>query len=427
MTRTFTFKFDWLLLFILLVPTYYVWGMEMRQAQMLFFQDAAIFLLAFAHINKYIGGFLFLALVQTYITKNTDLQQTHLFNLFFGAIIYQFIVKFMNIEEIKKYWWAFCALILLNLAWCGLQHFQIDPIFQMRDQQFQQTFTEYSGFFALPAFLGNYVAPLVPVCLSLNYFLVPAALLCLVISKSSFSLAAAYFASLFYYWFRKRLVFWILLIVGGAGLIFYAVKIDFPTGQFTRRLKVWKLVTRVALMKQWIGYGLSNYRQFTVAEVTPTHEVLITNAKNVGGILGFVSDEANKYGKPEIVEFIKTRNKDNFNILELNQVMQKNGMDFHDWKPVHNDFLEVLFEMGIFGLLIVIGYLVDMFRRFWRYGRDNLPCLTMASALVAIIVVTFGHFPFHIARLAGPYVVLLAIFEACLIRAQQSEELSLRL
>jgi len=419
MIREINLKIDWLLYFIVLLPTFYVAGSDLRLAQMNFFQISAILLVALMHINKWIGAFLAWALFQFTFFTNMPVQSETLYNLFLGAVLYQFIVMFSNKTEFKKYFWAFTGLLAVNVFWCFAQIAQLDLIFNMADSENQIKFTEYPGFFGLPAFLGNFASAVLPLSMFLSLWMAPIALLALFFSKSTFSVLAGLVSGLFFLWFRKRIVFWIVLLAGTASFLTYAIKYDMPTGEFGRRLEVWKIVLGQAFKKQFFGFGIGNYQNFYLVEATPSHKHVVTNDKTY--FTKFLQDRAAEEGKTEVVDVLQNINP-NYDIFALKKFLRKHGMDFQRWESVHNEFIELFFETGLVGIFIVFGFIFDLFKRFWRYGRKELHTVALMSAFIAILIVSFGHFPFHLARLAGPFIAMIAFLEVALLQSKRTLE-----
>ena len=75
------------------------------------------------------------------------------------------------------------------------------------------------------------------------------------------------------------------------------------------------------------------------------------------------------------------------------------------WKTAHNEFLQMLFEMGIIFPVIVFGYLVRCFRRYRPH------CWMSATGLIIVIINSAGNFPFHIAITAMIAILWMAIFD----------------
>lgn len=80
------------------------------------------------------------------------------------------------------------------------------------------------------------------------------------------------------------------------------------------------------------------------------------------------------------------------------------------WRYAHNDFLQATFEMGIGFVAILIGYIVELFRRF--KGNQLIPI----TGLIIVILNATVNFPFHIGQTA-----LMAITWAGLLEVYRSQ------
>ena len=414
MIREFKLKIDWLFWFILIGPTFYIYGHDLRNTQAEFFRFSAVALLGVMHVNKWIGGLLLYVLAYTLFVQA---DANYMTNLFFGAMIYQTIVVFCEKHELRKYAWAFTGLLVLNLLWCIRQRFQADPIFSMMDYEYQTLFTDYPGFFGLPAFLGNFAAAAMPMGLIISPWTFPLFLTAVWISKSTFSMLAAWTGGLFYLWFRKRILFWGALVISTLAIGFYALKVDMPTGEFYRRIVVWKMVERVAYAKQFFGYGPGAYPKFFTVEAEPSHRVIMTT--DIEYFKKFLVQEAAAENRPELASKLEETPIEKFKDGEyIRSMFLGSKMDIKHWAHTHNEFLQVFFDLGMFGLVFIFGYTGSMFRRFYRWGRKSENAIALMACFCAILVVSFGHFPFQIARLAGPFIVLMALCDFYLKRLE---------
>lgn len=422
MIREYRLKIDWLLLFLILLPTFYIFGKDLREVQTNFFQISLIVLIGILHINKYVGLFLLWATFQFLFFERIPIASLHLQNLFFAALLYHMVAIYCKRDHIKKYLWAIYGILIFNMLWIPLQMADIDPIWSMANKENQAVMSEFPSWFSLPAFLGNYAAVSIPLSLFLAWPLAIFGIAGLWFSKSTFSVVAAYLAILFFYWFRKRLVFWILLVVLGIGVVF-CIATDLPGGQFNRRLKIWDLITRKAVHKQFFGYGIGSYsNKYTFLEGTPSHDVRMVSTRIQ--MLDFAHDQAAKRGDKELVDFIKdiATKKKNTNLFQIAKKFQTHDMDIEIWGQAHNEYLQVFFENGIFGVIIIMLYLIDIGKRFLRYGTKNTSTYALMASFIAILIVAFGHFPFHVARLAGPFIVIMAFLDLALLQHKRTEE-----
>ena len=83
------------------------------------------------------------------------------------------------------------------------------------------------------------------------------------------------------------------------------------------------------------------------------------------------------------------------------------------WRNPHNEYLLVYFELGLFGLLFALGYLVNLFKRFLKVKTEQ--SLLLFSCITALLVNCMGHFPFQIAPTAFLAITYFALLEICLI------------
>src|SRR3990167_1555940 len=126
MTRQISFKFDFMLWFLILAPTFYISGTETRGVQLEFFKIAVIAMVAFFHANKYVGLFLGYLVFQFIFFKDMAAYSSVIPNIFFSAVLYHFILKYAKVT--KKHLWALWGVLLLSVFWIPIQMAQADPV-----------------------------------------------------------------------------------------------------------------------------------------------------------------------------------------------------------------------------------------------------------------------------------------------------------
>jgi len=418
MNKEIKFKVDWLMWFLILLPTFYIVNKDLRHVQMNFFQFSVILMLATLHVNRWFGLFLAWASFQVLFFTDVNTKNVLLQNIFFAGVLYHFVVKYVG--AMRKYFWTLFGILAVNVVWCGFQYMQYDPIFHPANPQFQTIFSDLSGFFGLPAFLGNYAAVVLPLCVIISPWLGLVAIPALIISKSSFSLVAAGAGLLFFLWFRKRLFFWILLGVFLVGGLFYVAKYDAPGGQFSRRLKVWDLVLQESFKKQFFGHGLGSYGT-SYAFVESTRNNKVAMVRSDPEMAEFVIAQAVELKVDAVAEYIASQNGKPLNAKKIKQVAKDNGLALESWIQPHNEFLGVFFHMGFVGLFFLFGFVFNIFRRFFRASKKDPELVALCGAFLAILIVSFAHFPFQVARLAGPFIVIMAMLETKLFRSESGQ------
>ena len=100
--------------------------------------------------------------------------------------------------------------------------------------------------------------------------------------------------------------------------------------------------------------------------------------------------------------------------LNPNGTMKPTAPDGAAWMTAHNEFLQMLFELGIGAAVIFAGYAIDVLRKMTRTAVIPL------TALVMITVHCTASFPMHIAPTAMIAVTWLAILN---ITLKQKENL----
>ena len=80
------------------------------------------------------------------------------------------------------------------------------------------------------------------------------------------------------------------------------------------------------------------------------------------------------------------------------------------WKHAHNELIELLYEGGLLGLALVGGYVVSLARRLPPAPRRP-EVIALAAFLAIAFVLCLGLFMMHLAALALPVLVSLALWE----------------
>lgn len=80
------------------------------------------------------------------------------------------------------------------------------------------------------------------------------------------------------------------------------------------------------------------------------------------------------------------------------------------WKEAHNDYLQILFELGRIGIFLFTGFIVSRFVMFFRSARTNKQ-ICIASCLVAYLTAGISLFPMRLHQLSFYAIVLLSCLE----------------
>jgi len=84
----------------------------------------------------------------------------------------------------------------------------------------------------------------------------------------------------------------------------------------------------------------------------------------------------------------------------------------------HNELLQILHDGGIFLLVPVMIYVLDLIRRI-IISNMNILLIGFTSMFVSFIIISLGNFPMRIAPLALSGIVCIAAIEAILIKGEK--------
>ena len=84
------------------------------------------------------------------------------------------------------------------------------------------------------------------------------------------------------------------------------------------------------------------------------------------------------------------------------------------WDNPHNEYLQVYFELGLIGLLLLLGYFIDLFRRFLRFKTPQT--ILLFSCITVLLINSLGMFPMQVAPTAFLAITYIGLLEVCLNR-----------
>ena len=83
---------------------------------------------------------------------------------------------------------------------------------------------------------------------------------------------------------------------------------------------------------------------------------------------------------------------------------------FTPWHQAHNDYLQMILELGIIGFVLFSGWIISRFVMFFKSEKTHKQICIM-SCLVAFFTSGVSMFPMHLTQLAFYAIVLLAVLE----------------
>lgn len=256
--------------------------------------------------------------------------------------------------------YALLALTLIQYGFLVLQTHNIDPFF---DSIKNPGNDELVGLSASPDQIGTFFALTLPVML---YIFPPLALLSLVgiaLSKSSFAFVAGIGAGLFYLLFTNKKIFKIALVVVLLFGSLFFLKVERVTmADFDIRFAVWKYAIKTSLAGkvQILHHGIE--------------KEIITNPLFGFGFGNFM----------RIFPHIPQRGEVFFNAPD------------EVFTHAHNDYVELFFEFGYLGAIILILFLGSLSYRFIKLKKTKEAVL-YSSCILAYLLNSTGNFLSQIA------------------------------
>lgn len=80
------------------------------------------------------------------------------------------------------------------------------------------------------------------------------------------------------------------------------------------------------------------------------------------------------------------------------------------WREAHNDYLQLILELGIIGFVLFMGFIMSRFKMFFEKTRSTKQ-IALAACLVAYLTAGISLFPMHLAQLSFYAIVLLCCLE----------------
>jgi O-antigen ligase len=190
----------------------------------------------------------------------------------------------------------------------------------------------------------------------------------LYLSKASICMLGGIVGVLFVLWFKmssKKIWLAIVLTLCVLGGLFVKF-IDMPMAMMPTRLFQWQMTLRDCIVHPVTGWGLDSFARETA-------------------------------WKP----FVYAMNPG------LNST---GGMHVDHWDNCHNLYVQTMYEWGLVGLLILVGYVRGCFLRFSKAIKDP-NTVAMGAFLVVLLIVNIAQFPMFLSRTACFIIPIMALFE----------------
>jgi len=344
-------------------------GMKSREAQQFIYMLGGIVLFSLLVKNIWITLFMTWTVFLFSLYKFTS-GHPYVMNVFLGCILYYLTKVSVRQEHIRWYVKFFMLFIAINILYAIVQVLGYDWIYWLSDSNapggIVQNMDHPSGFMANDGIFGMLMAFGLPLLTIFNLWLAPILLIPICISTGSINFMAAGIAYIFILYFRINRALWVgIMIVLALASIPYFLFVDSPDWT---RLDVWKLALQDTQLHPITGWGLDSFRRDNLPH--KQYSYTMNTAYN----------------------------------------KEKRQIDMAKWDNPHNLYISLLFEWGLVGVLIMIGYLCHLgtlFKKAIKYKET----VALAGFVLVFLIVSIANFPIFLSRMAVFIIPLFAMYE----------------
>lgn len=325
-------------------------------------------------------------------------------NIFAGICLFIFSKQFFAKNDFKVLKTPIFIVCGLTIFWMVLQYFSIDPLMMAQrgdGVKFYRPFNDPVGLFHIKMANGFFIliatifltllSPIFTILMAFPIYL-----------SKSVSVYMAYFAWIifFIYWRYRR--FFILSLILGIGITAFGAWYDFKgdSKTFKSRFPMWHMTVKYALQYP-LGYGPDSYRKLN------NHKNFLFKSDNgYNPMVSFPQKDGS-----ENVMFYSVRNDSEESKKKADEVV-KNGLknnELNFWDNPHNAVLNILFQYGIAGFLILIGFIREIIFRFKKSAKD-MEVIVLFGCLMAYFIASLTNFPLELARTAYLFPIILGAF-----------------
>lgn len=374
--------------FLILCPIFLYHGEKVggaassRIGQEQFFQVGITVLFSLFFIeNIYVSLFILLTVFGYAFHNFSPLAGHYLINIFFAGLLYQITYKLVNRENLSRFYWSLMVLLVLNLTMLALQTFWLDFIYISNNPT--PFHSDYVGMMGIKAHLGIYIASMIPFLAIINPILSILMLIPMKITDCSSAVLGGICGYLFILWFWSRKMFYVLvgILVVAGGTYFY---FDNKSGNMMiDRPLLWKFVLRDSMKHPMIGWGPDSFRQLD----NEKNFLYMMNARTHESFACKIDQKTGAAIPP--------------------QGTNKEGDSWNPWDHPHNEYVSLLFEYGILGVLLLLALIRDIKRRFDKSNRIHV---VIVAYFIVMAISSIGQFPFHVIRLGYLFPIILAVY-----------------
>lgn len=379
--------------FLFLAPIFFIANeLDSRIIQQKFFHVGAMALCGIFFGNIWITLFLWLNII-LFLFHGADVGSAQVFNVFLTGLLFACSRNFFKERPFSKYVLPLYIVTVISIIFMILQIIGIDPLHApvnlFGEVDDSRSLHLVCGLFKLPAFHAIFLTLISSLMIFISGWVGFLLIIPVIMSKCAGAGIAYGFLIPFYIYHKFKKLFLPSIFIGiiaSAGYLIYDRNNDALT--FNSRFEAWSLVLKQSC-GNLLGYGPDSFRQYN---------------KNKDFV--FSSDE--EYNP--ILRTKKTLFYYSANLGEREKRF-KNKIPklIVNWTEAHNEYLQFLFEYGVFGIILLFGFCREIYDRYVLSEKSN-EVLALFSFFCVLAISSTTQFPFHLARLTAIFGVILGAY-----------------
>ena len=392
---------EWLIVaFLFLVPIYYnpYTGGDARESQEKFFQGMAMVVASLFFGNIWYTCFFLLNMVM-FVIYGASTGGSQVLNIFMTGLLFACSRNFFKERDFKPYLKALYAVLALTLFYSVFQFFRAELLgfpLSASGQVMTGMHNSINGMFYHTIFHSMFMAIMLPALVLAGWWVGWLLIIPIGLLKCSGAILATAFIVPFIVFFKKRKLFIpTIIIMGilGGGFTIYDRMVDPKT--YGSRIYSWHMMARYTFMNP-LGWGpdsfrnLNRFKKFTFKSDEEYNPMVSIKKDADTEILRYYTIDPR-----ELPEKFKGK-------------MPKN---VSSWTEAHNEFIEFPFQYGIFGIIFMGLFIMEILKRFMVADKTD-EVLILFAILCVYALSSTTQFPLHVARLGGLIGVILGAFFA---------------
>lgn len=378
--------------FVFFVPVFFIVNrLDLRVEQEKFYQVMCMVFTSLFVGNIWITLFI-LWNILLYVYGGYSVGSMQIVNCFLFGITFASARNLFSNKSLSLIWGPLKLLTAITIFYMIFQVFGIGPLDVYLDSkgvmQENSTCNQLSGLMHLPAINGTFLALVAPIFLFTTPIIGLLMAIPILTCHSSGAILAYFALVVFWAWKKSPKKIFAIFAVISAIAFSAATYMDFKDDKLTykSRFENWHLVLKLAWVNP-IGYGPDSFRNYNKIK----NFVFFSDEDYNPGVVFAPARDG------ELARF-RYYSPDNGKWLE--RFGGRVPKHFSGWNEAHNEYLELWFQYGLIGLLLMFLFVREVRERYVLSDKSR-DVLIITGMFIVLAVSSITQFPFHLARIVG--------------------------